>query len=197
MGVRSDLIEVQGGKVHYLDAGPADARPVVLLHGASFQAETWREIGTLAALADAGFRAVAIDLPGYGESPAAQVDPRSWLGELLDRLDLSGPVIVSPSMSGRFSLPLVTGQPERVSGFVAVAPVDIPGHKAALAEITAPVLAVWGEHDRLIPHEYADLLVGRVAKGTKVIIPGGSHAPYMNDAAAFHEALLEFLKSLS
>ena len=67
----------------------------------------------------------------------------------------------------------------------------------ALGSVTAPVLAVWGEHDRLIPHEYADLLVGRVADGTKVVIPGGSHAPYMNDPAAFHRVLGEFLAALT
>lgn len=196
MDVKSGWTEVQGGEVHYLEAGPAGGRPVVLLHGASFQAETWRQIGTLAALTEAGCRAVAVDLPGFGESASVHVDCKSWLAELLDRLDLPRPVIVSPSMSGRFSLPLVTGSPDRVSGFVAVAPVDIPGHKAELGQITAPVLAVWGEHDRLIPHEYADLLVGRVAHGKKAVISGGSHAPYMNHPAVFNDTLLDFLKTL-
>jgi hypothetical protein len=54
----------------------------------------------------------------------------------------------------------------------------------------------WGEHAKIIPQERADLLVGSVQRGRKMIIPSGSQAPCMSDPAAFHEELLRFLSEL-
>jgi abhydrolase domain-containing protein 14 len=190
---QSRWLEIEGGRVHYLIEGPEQGRPVVLLHGASFSAETWKSIGTLTALADAGYLAYAVDLPGFGNTPASSVLPRKWLRIVLDELKIEKPVIVSPSMSGRFALPLVTEEPDRVAGFVAVAPVSISAHRQKLGQITAPVLAVWGENDMIVSRKDADLLIGSVKHGRKVIIADGTHAPYMSDPAAFHQALLEFL----
>ena len=60
---QSRWLEAEGGKVHYLIEGPQAGRPVVLLHGASFTSDTWKQIGTMKALAGAAYLAYALDLP--------------------------------------------------------------------------------------------------------------------------------------
>ena len=78
---QSRWTEVEGGRVHYLIEGREGGRPVVLLHGASFPAETWKEIGTMKALAGAGYLAYAVDLPGHGQSsPSPRYRPGPGCG---------------------------------------------------------------------------------------------------------------------
>jgi len=193
MEITSQFTTLADKQVHYLAAGLQSDQAVLLLHGASFSSETWRQIGTLEALALAGYHALAVDLPGFGKSPSASVSPEVWLGELLDQLKLKLPVLLAASMSGGYALPFITSRPERIAGFVAVAPVGIPSYRTRLHQITVPVLAVWGEHDRTVPIRDAELLVKSVKRGQLIVIPNGSHAPYMSDPALFNQELIQFV----
>lgn len=61
---RSVFTEVDGLRLHHLEAGEGD--PVLLLHGWPTSSYLWR--GVLGPVAQAGRRAIALDMPGYGQS---------------------------------------------------------------------------------------------------------------------------------
>lgn len=97
-------IQVQGQSLFFREARPGSGQAarfsVLLLHGIRFSSETWQNLGTLHRLAEAGYRAVAIDLPGLGRSkeatpaPIGELVPSSFLAAVVDALDL-GPQLWS------------------------------------------------------------------------------------------------------
>jgi pimeloyl-ACP methyl ester carboxylesterase len=190
----SSYVSIQSTQIHVLEAGESSSLEVLFLHGASFRARTWEELGTLVLLANQGYRAVAVDLPGYGSSARFPGRDDDFLSKLLPALNLTRPVVISPSMSGRYSLPLVTAHADQLSGFVAIAPVGIDRFKDKLKGIQLPTLALWGSPDRIVPIQQADLLVELMPNARKVVLEGAGHACYMRAPEEFHQHLLAFIK---
>lgn len=196
-GVRSRFVEVDGGRVRVLEAGTGAGPALLFLHGARFSSATWRELGTLERAAEAGLRAVAVDLPGYGESDPSQLAAPELLPRLLDALDLESAIVVSPSMSGRFSLPFVLDHPERVAGFVPVAPASRELYQARMGEVRVPTLVVWGEEDEGFPVEEGRALAAAIPGAELLVLEGAGHACYLDEPERFHERLLAFAGELA
>ncbi|WP_041238426.1 alpha/beta fold hydrolase [Gloeothece citriformis] len=192
--IKSCYLSIRGAKIHYLEAGKPRENPIILLHGASFNAQTWGQIGTLQLLAEKGYYALAIDLPGYGNSQSLSVPKEAFLLLLLEELKLQQPMIVSPSMSGSYSLPLISQYPEKVGSFVAVAPVDIPKYRQQLQGVQIPTLALWGSNDRIVPINNANLLIELMPNTQKVILKNAGHACYMRATEQFHHHLIQFFQ---
>ena len=86
--IKSEKIIIHSCETHYLTSGEHGKPAIVLLHGMKFQAATWHELGTLDKLANGGFRPVAIDMPGFGLSPACPMDQDRILEGLFHELAL-------------------------------------------------------------------------------------------------------------
>lgn len=193
--VRTEM-EFRGSQLHLLTAGPEDGRPVLLLHGASFHSGTWDELGSLRVLAEHGLRVVALDLPGYGKSAPSAVPSEEFLAELLPELGLDRPVLVSPSMSGRFSFPLIARHPELVGGFVPVAPAGAAQFLASPPVASVPALVVWGTADHVFPVDAAQPLADALGGAELLLLEGARHPAYLDQPDVFHARLIEFVDSL-
>jgi abhydrolase domain-containing protein 14 len=185
-----------GKKLRALRIGPPQGRAVLLLHGAKFSSRTWLELGTLEILAKNGFRAVAIDLPGFARSADVVAKPEEFLHVALPILDLKKPVVLFPSMSGSFAFPEAVDHPGEIAGLVPVAPVEIEKWAPKLKGSPLPTLLFWGEKDKVIPIAQAELLVAALPNLKKVVLAGADHPCYQDRPEEFHKALISFLRSL-
>ena len=190
-------IDLDGCTIHCLESGDPAGRAVVLLHGMKFQAETWRELGTLAQLADQGLRVPAVDMPGFGRSPAHPLPPGEVVHRLLDKLDIDRAVLVGPSMGGRVAMEYAIAHPERLAGLVLVGAVGVADNRADLGRITVPVLVVWGSEDQVAPLADSDTLLTELPRARREILDGAPHPCYLDRPERWHEVLRTFLTSLA
>lgn len=176
-------------------------KDVLLLHGAKFSSKTWESSGTVKLLCNEGFRVFAVDLPDFGLSSLTSsnnIDPKpeEILDKIIVTLGIKKPIIVSPSMSGRFSLPFLLSHPEKVGGFVPVAPTLPPRFDAASVKAsTFPTLVVWGSNDTA-GRERSKCFSSFSGRVELFEMTRANHACYLDDPDAFHKRLIEFLKSI-
>jgi haloalkane dehalogenase len=112
------------GRMHYVDEGPRDADPVLLLHGEPSWSYLYRTM--IPVIAEAGFRAIAPDLIGFGRSdkPAERTDysyqtHMDWTHAFLEALDLKGATMFGQDWGGLIGLRLVAEAPDRFDRVVA------------------------------------------------------------------------------
>ncbi len=85
--------ETDGIRIHYIDEGPNDADPILLMHGEPTWCYLYRHM--IPILVESGFRCIGLDLVGFGRSdkPTETRDHTYrkhvyWMTELIKALDL-------------------------------------------------------------------------------------------------------------
>jgi haloalkane dehalogenase len=117
-------VEVDGLRIHYVDEGPRDAAPVLMLHGEPSWSYLYRKM--IPIVAAAGQRAVVPDLVGFGRSdkPVRREDYTyqrhvDWVRGLIEQLDLRSITLVCQDWGGLIGLRLAAEHGERFSRIVA------------------------------------------------------------------------------
>ncbi len=136
-------------RMHYLDEGPADAAPVLLLHGEPTWSYLYRTM--IPVLKAAGHRVIAPDLIGFGRSdkPADEEDYSYQMQidamlELVRRLDLQDATFFGQDWGGLIGLRVVAADPDRFAR-VVVSNTGLPAAGGLRGLLGYPLfkLAVW------------------------------------------------------
>ncbi len=117
-------VTVDDRPVNVCEIGPADGEPIVWIHGLSGSWQNWLE--NLCVFAEAGFRCIALDLPGFGQSPMPRETITisgygAMVDALLEQLEVSSACLVGNSMGGFIAAEVAIQFPERAERLVLVA----------------------------------------------------------------------------
>ncbi len=135
--------------------GPA----VLLLHAGIGDRRMYAD--HLQPLADAGVRAIAVDLPGFGEARMPDEEDAPWLDviDTLDQLGVERAVLVGNSFGGAVALRVAAVAPERVSGLMLV---SAPGEGI---EPSPQLAAVWDAEASALEDGDLDAAVAAIVDG--------------------------------
>ena len=182
----AEVADSEGGslRVHYLDEGPRDAAPVLLLHGEPSWSYLYRTM--IPPLVAAGHRCIAPDLIGFGRSdkPTERADYTyarhvEWMRELLfDHLDLRDVTLFAQDWGGLIGLRLVGEHPDRFAR-VVIGNTGLPDGDRAPSD----AFMAWQRFSQESP----DFPIGRIVDGgcTTQLPPeviAAYDAPFPDDA---------------
>jgi haloalkane dehalogenase len=157
-------VEVDGLRIHYVDEGPREAEPVLMMHGEPSWSYLYRKM--IPIITAAGYRAIAPDLVGFGRSdkPAQREDYTyqrhvDWMRGVLEALDLKGITLVGQDWGGLIGLRLAAEHEGRFARIVA-ANTGLPTGDITMGE----AFLRWQRYSQSVPVFHA----GGIVKGACV-----------------------------
>ena len=170
-----NYVDVDGLRMHYLDEGPRDGRPVVCFHGEPSWAYLYRKM--VGPLVDAGHRVVVPDYAGFGRSD--KPTDRRWytydrhvelIARVLGGLDLHDAIVIGQDWGGPIGLRWAMENADHV-GALAIS------NTGVFAGRVSKGFLAWRDFAEKNP----DLPVG-------VVIQGGTATELPDDVVAAYDA---------
>ena len=179
-------------RLRYVDEGPRDAHVVVFLHGNPSWSWIWRS--SIAAVVEAGYRAVSLDLAGMGFSdrPSMMSDYTverhvEWTrAALVDAIGLSGFTFVLHDWGGIIGMRIAAEQPNLVTG-MSISNTGLPSRDPSDplpddASRPRGAFAGFQKFAREAPSwEPWTMLEGMMVTPVRDDVRAGYHAPYPDD----------------
>jgi len=175
----SEVPDGEGGtlRMHYVDEGPRDAEPVLLMHGEPSWSFLYRKM--IPIIVRAGHRAIAPDLVGFGKSdkPASRHDYSyqrhvDWMLSLLDKLKLNRITLVCQDWGGTIGLRLVAAKPDLFDRVVA-ANTGLPTGNGQISD----AFMMWQKYSQEVPQ----FEVGAIMKSSNTAVAKDKSLPIFSD----------------
>jgi pimeloyl-ACP methyl ester carboxylesterase len=140
-------VPVQGRWANVVEIGPPDGEVVLFLHGLGGSWRNW--LANMPAFAEAGYRVVAPDLPGFGvsEMPEEKISIPGygrWVDALCSELDIASAAIVGNSMGGFIGAEVAIQTPARAQRLVLVSAAGISAEKLRNERVLSLLYSVQG-----------------------------------------------------
>ena len=176
-------VEVNGLRVHYLDEGPPDAAPVLLLHGEPSWCYLYRKM--IPILRAARHRAIAPDLIGFGRSDKLpKREDYSYqfhvdvMTGFVNVLDLNGITLFGQDWGGLIGLRIAAENPDRFARIVA-ANTGLPTGDQPMSE----GFMRWREYSQTVENFHVGGIVkGGCATDLSPEVIAAYNAPYPDDS---------------
>jgi pimeloyl-ACP methyl ester carboxylesterase len=125
-----------GVRLEYVEHGPADGLPVILLHGVT---DSWRSFELVLGRLPGSIRAFAVSLRGHGDSSRPDIGYRyrdfsEDVRAFMDAMGLEQAVVVGHSMGASVAQRLIADHPHRVSRLVLMGSFATIGGNLTVAE---------------------------------------------------------------
>lgn len=140
----------EGLRVHYLDEGPRDATPVLMMHGEPSWSYLYRHM--IGPVVEAGYRVIAPDLIGFGKSDKLTKKSEysyalhvAWMRDWLDAMDLQNIVLACQDWGSLIGLRLLADTPDRFSAVV------LSNGGLPAGEPAPPAFEKWRKFSRFSP----------------------------------------------
>nr|MBI2905432.1 alpha/beta fold hydrolase [Chloroflexota bacterium] len=201
----SRFIQTSYGRVHAQVTGAG--LPVIFIHGRVAPLNSARAWAANAGVvAEAGFRTVVLELPGFGEAarPEGEIFTESAVDcvlELFERMAMSRAAFVGHHWGGLVAWRAALIEPRRIVKLGLVAAEGAEQLSSALAgELSPPTLVLWEKDDPSVPASHADLFVEAIPLARKHIFMAGREQPELAHQAPqllgkeFNDQLIAFLR---